>query len=378
MKPLAGKTVLDLGIITAGAATSALLCDMGAEVIKIESPTYRDPFRIWVSLRPEDRDKTSPHFGATNRGKKSVAINLKDPDGRRCFLDLVRHADVVVENFRRGVLDKLGIGFDVLKQANPAMVLASISSQGEDGPGAGQVSYGSTLECVAGMAWHLGYDDSPMVSGVDLNYPDQVVAMFAAGMIVNALTSVRDCGEGVHLDLAQRELTSFMIGDAFAAPDDNPVRGNADPAFAVQDCFACADGRWIAVSLPEPQVETLVRATGARDAQGLARWCARRDGAAAEGGLQAAGIAAALSLRGEEVLARQAWSSAMIAGPRGEVWKGTPFDFGSPLTPDPVPEFGADTTDVLQTLGGMGRDEIEDLNDRGSIVAPDAALVRTR
>ena len=157
MKPLAGCRVLDLGIITAGAATSAVLADFGAEVIKVESPTYRDPFRRWLSDRPIDADPNlSPFFRATNRGKLGLSLDLKQPLGRDAFLQLVRESDIVVENFRRGVLQKLGLDFETLRAANPRIILASISSQGEDGPEAGYVSYGSTLEAVAGLATTTG------------------------------------------------------------------------------------------------------------------------------------------------------------------------------------------------------------------------------
>ncbi|MBJ3777074.1 CaiB/BaiF CoA transferase family protein [Acuticoccus mangrovi] len=371
MTPLKGVTVLDLGIITAGAATSALLADLGADVIKIESPTYKDPFRIWVSSSPQDRDKLSPHFGATNRGKKALAVNLKEPEGRDCFLRLVARADVVVENFRRGVLDKLGIGFEALKAANPRVVLASISSQGETGPDAMHVSYGSTLECVAGMAWLLGYDDGrPTVSGVDLNYPDQVAAIFAAGMIVSAVHAVENGAEAVHLDLSQRELTSFMIGDSFANPEAVPARGNADPRFALQDCLKAADGRWVALSVREadavahPHVGTPTAA---------AEWIAARPADEAVDALTAAGIAAAVAATGVEILDAKPWSTAMIETPDGAILKGTPFDIGTPHADLVAPVFGGDTVEVLERLGGYSREEIRTLIERGIVAAPETA-----
>lgn len=372
MRPLAGITVLDLGIITAGAATSALLADMGAEVVKIESPTYKDPFRIWVSLKPEDQGKLSPHFGATNRGKKALALNLKTPEGRACFLRLVARADVVVENFRRGVLDKLGIGFEALRAANPRIVLASVSSQGETGPQAMRVSYGSTLECVGGMAWLLGYDDGrPMVSGVDLNYPDQVAAIFAAGMIATALAAVeRDAGGGaVHLDLSQRELTSFLIGDSFAAPEAPPRRGNADPAFAVQDCFLSADGCWVAVSLAAGG-EAAVPGLGATHAA-VADWVAQRPAAAAVGALTAAGVPAAVSVNGIGLLENPVWSTAIFETPEGRILKGTPFDIGERPAGTRAPGFGEDSVEVLQSLGGYSPAEIDVLIGTGAIVVGD-------
>lgn len=373
MKPLEGIRVLDLGIITAGAATSAMLCDLGAEVLKVESPTYKDPFRVWVALSPADKDKLSPHFGATNRGKKALALNIKDDEGRRHFLALVAEADVVVENFSRGVLAKLGIGFEVLKAANPNIVLASISSQGETGPTADHVSYGSTLECVAGLAWHLGYDGGgPMVSGVDINYPDQVVAIFSAGMIVSALSAVRDGAGAVHLDLSQRELTSYLIGEVFAEPELPPQRGNADAAYLIQDCFRAADGRWVAISVRRGQQRALTAVLGGSRREELAGWVLARDADVAAHGLTEVGIAAAPSLTGPEVLAARRWSAAMIEGPDGALWKGAPFDLGAPLNHRPIGPFGADTVEILGTLGRCDAEKIAHLVAVGTIVAADA------
>src|SRR5690606_7562475 len=155
--------VLDLGIITAGAATSALLADAGAEVIKIESKRYPDPFRSWSPGARNADQETSPVFDFTNRNKAGLSIDLKTAGGRDLFLDLVTTADVVVENFRRGVLDELGIGWQTMRERNPRLVLASISSQGETGPDRGYTSYGSTLEATGGLAAISGYPDGPPV-----------------------------------------------------------------------------------------------------------------------------------------------------------------------------------------------------------------------
>ncbi|TWF47421.1 CaiB/BaiF CoA transferase family protein [Neorhizobium alkalisoli] len=373
-KPLAGIRVLDLGIITAGAATSAILADLGAEVIKVESPTYRDPFRIWVAMREEDKKKLSPHFRATNRGKRSVAINVKTPEGRACLLKLAEHCDVVVENFRRGVMDNLGIGFAALKAANPKIVLASISSQGETGPDALYVSYGSTLESMAGMAWLTGYaGEAPMVSGVDLNYPDQVVAIFAAGVICTALQD-RERNEALHLDLSQRELTSFLISDAFAEtlPDDaqpsNPRLGNGDPEFFLQDCFQAMDGRWVALSVTEAERQRLEDLAGSG---GIAPWIAAQDAEKAAASLQEAGLAAAVNLSGEAVLAAQEWQAGMTTASDGQPLKGSPFVIdGLDARPDEIGDFGAETVAVLKEIAGFTDRDLAHLADAGAIPAP--------
>ncbi len=266
-RPLDGCRVLDLGILTAGAATSALLADLGADVIKIESKVYRDPFRQWPMGAAKDEEAKSdlpPFYRATNRNKRSFGLNLKHPKGRALFLKLAAQSDVVVENFRRGVMASLGLDYPALRGSNPAIILASLSSQGESGPDADRVSFGSTLEASGGLAWLTGYaGDDPTMSGIALNYADQVVAIFATGVIVSTLLDQRKHGTGCHLEISQRELISFLCGEAFVAARSGAQpesrHGNAEAPWLIQDCFATADGRWIAVTVAAEQRARLGR-----------------------------------------------------------------------------------------------------------------------
>jgi len=217
--PLHGIRVIDLGWLTAGAATSTLLLDLGADVVKVEGPGALDPFRNWVGADPARAwwDE-SPWFAFTNRGKRSLCLDLKDPRGQAAMLALLATADVLVENYRRGVLDQWGLGAAELRRQFPRLVIASISSQGEDGPERDMVSFGSTLEATSGLAALTGEPDGPpIISGRDVNYPDQVVCLFASGAVVAALMERDRTGEGCHIDLSQRELTSFLIGEEFLA-----------------------------------------------------------------------------------------------------------------------------------------------------------------
>ncbi|GGC56253.1 hypothetical protein GCM10011504_38240 [Siccirubricoccus deserti] len=232
--PLAGIRVVDLGWITAGAASSTLLLDLGADVVKVEGPGAPDPFRRWDGAEPgSDWWNRSPFFNFTNRGKHSLCLDLKDPRGREALLRLLEGADVLVENFRRGVMAAFGLDIAMLRQRFPRLVIASISSQGETGPDRDMVSFGSTLEATAGLAALTGAGEAPVITGRDVNYPDQVVCLFAAGAICAALLERGRTGQGAHLDLSQRELTSFLLGEeliAAAAGAPSPRRGNADPA----------------------------------------------------------------------------------------------------------------------------------------------------
>jgi crotonobetainyl-CoA:carnitine CoA-transferase CaiB-like acyl-CoA transferase len=232
-RPLSGIRVIDLGWITAGAGTSAILADLGADVIKIEGPGALDPFRRWDAAVPgTEWWNLSPFFNFTNRGKRSLCLDLKDVRGQKVMFRLLSDADILVENFRRGVMASLSLEPKILRSRFPKLIIASISSQGEDGPDRDMVSYGSTLEAMSGLAALTGAGERPVISGRDLNYPDQVVCLFASGAIIAALHERRRTGVGSHLDLSQRELTSFLLGEeliAAAAGVPSPRRGNDDP-----------------------------------------------------------------------------------------------------------------------------------------------------
>jgi crotonobetainyl-CoA:carnitine CoA-transferase CaiB-like acyl-CoA transferase len=357
--------VLDLGIITAGAGTSAILADLGADVIKIESPTYQDPFRRWDGAQLDGQHPDlPPYFRMTNRGKRNLGLDLKTKAGREVFLRLVRSSDVIVENFRRGVLDSLGLGYETLKVANPNIILASISSQGEDGPDSAYVSFGSTLEAMSGLAATTGYEDGPpVVTGKEMNFPDQVVAIFAAGMIETALLARSRGGGGVHLDLSQRELTSFLCGDAFVRGASR--RGNSDEGARMQGCYQCADQTWIAAAITDIDV-TKLKASGlgeTREAiEGRIASLSATDALAAFAKLE---IPASIVASGSGVLADRTigWERAVTVDPNGSVVKGVLFDSGT--TPTSLNRaaalLGANTREVLLEAGGYTLPEIDSL-----------------
>ena len=368
--PLQGCRVLDLGIITAGAATSALLADLGAEVIKIESQSYRDPFRDWKGAG--EAEDARGFFRFTNRNKVGVSIELKRPEGREAFMRLVAQSDIVLENFRRGVMARLRIDYPALRAVRPGIILASISSQGETGPDTNYVSFGTTLEAMSGLSWLTGYaGGEPVTSGRDLNYPDQVVAIFAAGMVLTAWRHRCRTGEGAHLDLSQRELTSFLVGEAFAASPPQSVRiGNADPGYALQECFRASDGIWVALSVLPGQVARLDRLVGRLDetterSEAVRHWVAAARSTDRVQAFLQAGLAAAQVLDGPGVLAAWGtqWQAAVTRLDNGTLVKGFPFE----LTREPLtisraaPKVGADTQEVLQRIAGYTAGETKAL-----------------
>jgi crotonobetainyl-CoA:carnitine CoA-transferase CaiB-like acyl-CoA transferase len=361
-RPLAGIRVLDFGLLTAGANTSAMLADLGADVIKIESGAYLDPFRVVGKI---DSDEgwwnRSPQFRFTNRNKRGLALNLKDPEGQRVIRELAAHCDVVVENFRRGVLDRAGLGYKDLSAINPRLVFAAISSQGDTGPERMNVSFGSTLDATSGIASLTGYEgEEPRISGMDVNYPDQIVSLFATGIVIAAVTEARRTGQGAFLDFSQREVASFTLGEeilaASAAPNHRLApRGNTEDGVAQQDSYQCADGKWLAVTLDTPDPS-------------MATFCAARDRDDALKMLLGKGIAAAPCLDGNDLLRdTKLQGVTLVRDERGGLVKGLPYRLdGKGLAIErPAPDLGQHTEEVLRELLGYDDARLKQLNDSG-------------
>jgi Predicted acyl-CoA transferases/carnitine dehydratase len=371
---LSGLRVLDFGIITAGAGTSALLADLGAEVIKIEGPSYLDPFRKWLGGGQEpDWWNRSPHFRFTNRQKQSVCIDLKSEQGRAVMLDMVAASDIVVENFRAGAMEALGLGYAALKAANPGIILASISSQGSTGPNAASVSFGSTLEGSSGLSSLIrSADGVPQISGHALNYPDQVVALFAAGAIMSALVHRQAGGEGAWLDISQRALASFLLGEHLGAGGEATGMPGA-PARA-QLIARTLDARWIAVTIEtRERHEALLRRwrlAPDADIDALAdhiRGLPSRQVLADVHGL---GGAAALVRTAGELLDADGpvpASPAIARDRAGHIVKGCPWTYdGVPLGDmAPAPSLGEDNEAVARRVAGLSPQRFEALARAG-------------
>lgn len=378
MRPLAGTRVVDFGQLTAGANTAAMLADLGADVIKVESGAYLDLFRV-IGRRDDEPGwwNRSAQFRFTNRNKRGVAFDLRTPEGRRLVRELVDRSDIVVENFRRGVLERLGLDYPTISASNPKIVLASITSQGETGPQRLYGSFGSTLDATGGLAALTGYrGDKPVISGNDVNYPDQVVSLFAVGMIIAAVREAHRTGRGVHLDVAQREVTSFLIGEEILAASAGhaPAElrlGNAAEGLLLQDCFRAADGRWVAVTVDDRADAARAAAllgSQAPLADALAAWCAQQSAAEAAARLVAAGLAAAPVFDGVDMLNDPALAGHTLewSDPAGLV-KGMPYSFGGarPQVARPAPELGEHTDEVLRDLLGLDDDTIHQLHALG-------------
>ncbi|QXJ23276.1 CoA transferase [Actinomadura graeca] len=381
--PLAGVTVLDLGTITAGAATGRLLADYGATVIKVESAGHPDPFRQWpVAGQPPATHglDVSPMFESNNAGKLGVVLELKTEAGREALHRLAARADVVIENFTVGVTRRLGADFETLRAVNPGLVYLSLSSQGQDGPEAGRRSYGSTLDLLSGLASVTGYPGGgPMWSSAEVNYPDQAASLFGASLVAYCLErGVR----GVHLDVSQRELISWTLADRIAEHAVTGVlpapTGNRRPGGTPHDVYPCADeDRWVAVACRRrAEREALAclvapaELTGrsdewwweheARVDELIGAWTRARSRAECVRALTEAGVANAPVLSAAERRHEPRFRERRVyLGDRGSRRKGFPFTMRgfAPPDPAPAPALGQDQETVLADPGFCGRKE---------------------
>lgn len=190
--PLSGVVVLDLSQILSGPFCAMLLGDLGADVIKIERPTGGDDVRRAGTVTVGG---SSPQFHAVNRNKRSLALDLKSPRGRAIFMDLVGRADVVVENFRPGVMDRLGIGYDELKVANPGLIFCSITGFGSGGPYRDRSGFDLIAQGVSGLMSMTGSEDGQLAK-IGVPITDLASGMLASSAILAALFARQTTGRG--------------------------------------------------------------------------------------------------------------------------------------------------------------------------------------
>jgi crotonobetainyl-CoA:carnitine CoA-transferase CaiB-like acyl-CoA transferase len=375
--PLTGLVVLDFGTITAGAATSRLLADYGATVIKIESASHPDPFRRWTppgraqSAAGADATNGSPLFASNNAGKLGVTLDLRTEQGKADAYRLVAVADVVVENFRVGVTKRLGIDYDTLHHINPDLIYLSLSSQGQRGPEAHYRSYGSTLDLLSGLASVTGYDQThPIWSSSDVNYPDQIVAIFGAALIAYCMQQgIRDA----HLDVAQRDVVSWTLADRIADFEHNGriavPEGNRRPGSTPHDVYPCAKpDTWIAIScrtatqrgalarLITPAWESRSESwwIGHTDDidRAITAWTTTRTREDCGTALCAAGVPCAPVLTAADRAAEQHFRDRRVFLDTPQRLKGFPMVMRNfaPPAPGPAPTLGADTDRVISTV----------------------------
>lgn len=273
--PLDGVRIADLTMMWAGPFATRNLAEMGAEVIKIESPRAWDNIRTLVP-QPDKADpwNSSYYFNYYNRDKKSLTLDLAQEEGRQAFLDLVAKCDVVLENYRADVMDNLRLGYEVLREANPGIVMVSMAGFGKTGPERDSVGFGPIIEQMSGLASLSGYGDgTPMKTGI--SYGDPIGGLAAIGAIALGLIQRRKTGKGVFVDLAQRETSSVLLGERFVAASargEAPIhRGNRDARYAPQGAYPCRGvEQWLVISVTtDEQWRALCEVIRALDLAGL-------------------------------------------------------------------------------------------------------------
>jgi formyl-CoA transferase/CoA:oxalate CoA-transferase len=245
MSPLDGLTVLDFSRVLAGPYCTMQLADLGARVIKIEQPGRGDDTRAWG---PPFVGGESAYFLSVNRNKESVALDLKHPEARPIVAALLAHADVVVENFRPGTMDRLGLGYGEVSARHPRIVYCAISGFGQTGPRRAEAGYDAMMQAEGGLMSITGAADGPPFRlGVAIG--DIATGLFAVQGILAALLARERMGRGQLVDIAMLDavtaLLTYQASIAFST-GDTPVRmGNRHPSIAPYDTFAAADGDFV-------------------------------------------------------------------------------------------------------------------------------------
>jgi len=250
--PLAGVRIADFTIHAAGPFSTHVLSQLGAECIKIESKTRPDAFRKPHAVYGR---MTAATFDQVSANKLSVRLNLKKPEAVDLAKRIVAVSDAAAESFRPGVMNRLGLGFDALREARPDLIMLSLSSCGQSGPDSHFAGYAPLFGAWGGLGWMSGYTDGPPVEM--RHVMDHSAGFHAAVSLVAALHQRRRTGYAQHIDLAAREVSSALIGDALvqASLGIEPVRpGNGDLGMAPHGVYATGQpDRWITIAVRDDE-----------------------------------------------------------------------------------------------------------------------------
>lgn len=390
MKPLSGIRIADFTVHAAGPFCTHLLASLGAECIKIESALrpdiFRKPHTVYGRAGPATFDQVASN-------KLSVRLNLKHPDGVALAKRLVAVSDVAAESFRAGVMDRLGLGYEVLRTVRQDLVMVSISSSGQTGPDSHFAGYAPLFGAWGGIGHLTGYRDGPPVEM--RHVMDHSVGLNAALATVAALHRRRRTGAGAHVDVAAREVASSLIGDALmaAAAGATPERmGNDDGRRAPHGLYATrAPDRWLSIAVEsEAQWRALLEVIGRAELAAdprfatpegrhaaraalddvVSAWCAVRDAEETASTLQRAGVPAHVSWSAGDIVddphlrARGAIVTVAEADGRTRAAVGLPARFSrsdEPAIARGTPGLGEHESYVYGELLGIGRAEYEAL-----------------
>ncbi|MFC7702895.1 CaiB/BaiF CoA transferase family protein [Plastorhodobacter daqingensis] len=258
--PLAGIRVVELARILAGPWAGQTLADLGADVIKVEAPEGDDTRRWGPPFIEAGGERTAAYFHACNRGKRSICVDFRSPEGQETVRRLVAQADVVIENFKVGGLVKYGLDYESLRKVNPRLVYCSITGFGQDGPYATRAGYDYIIQGMSGLMSVTG-EPSGLPQKVGVAVTDIFTGVYAATAILAALHQRGTTGRGQQVDMALLDsAVAIMANQAmnYLATGDAPSRlGNAHPNLAPYQVFACSDGHIIIATGNDAQYQRL-------------------------------------------------------------------------------------------------------------------------
>ncbi|HKP79107.1 MAG TPA: CaiB/BaiF CoA-transferase family protein, partial [Phenylobacterium sp.] len=245
--PLQGVRVLEVAQYIAGPMAGQQLADFGAEVIKIEKPGGGDPFRTYAGGR------NVPNYGFNfrgyNRNKKSLVLDLSAPDAAEVVKKIAATVDVVLENFRPGVMDRLGIGYEALRKINPGIIYCAVSGFSPDGPYRNRPAFDTVGQALSGMLYLFSDPEKPTMRGPTV--ADQVTALQASNAIMAMLRAKQKSGEGGRIDISMIDAAASFMPDVYAGHTDAGVAMEPESRAASSQAFVmpCADGKLIAIQL---------------------------------------------------------------------------------------------------------------------------------
>lgn len=394
--PLAGLRVIEMGTLIAGPFCGQILGDFGAEVIKIEDPRKGDPMRQWGRSLPQG---LSPWWPVIGRNKKSVGLDLRQAEGQQIARTLISKADVVIENFRPGAMEKWGLGYDTLSADHPGLVMARISGYGQTGPLSTRAGYGLIGEAMGGLRHITGEPDRPPArAGISIG--DSLAAMHAVMGIMMALHARDRTGKGQVIDAALYESVLGVMENLVTEYDlTGYVRersGSILPGIAPSNAYPCASGDMAviggngdtvfarlcaAMGRPDLATDTRFATHAARgERQGeldeiISAWTSTLPLEDLLARLEEHGVPAGRIYRAPDMLDDPHFAAreAIVSVPHpvfGQVRMQNTFPKLS-ATPGavrwPGPELGAHTDEVLRTLAGLSDEAMSGLRARGVV-----------
>ncbi len=392
--PLAGMRVVVFGYAAVAPEVGTLLAELGAEVIRMESRAHLDLLRT-ITIEPDAPNRAFT-FNDASRGQRSVCLDMRQARARALALDLCARADIVVENYRGGVLRQWGLHYESVRRRRPDIIYLSSQGFGASGPLAGAPSFGPLNASFAGANWLWNFPDAPYPAGTSLNHPDHIASKLATAAVLAALEHRRRAGEGQHIEMAQSEAAAFQLGHCYlerACTGRAPrQQGNAVDYAVPHGVYPCqGDDQWCAIAVcgdgawrrftrcvgweGEAAWATLASRVAARDEidRRVSEWTQARGAEDAAAALQAAGVSAMPVLGPDEMrcdahlLARDAIVTVVHpeVGPERHIANPLRMSRTQLVTAGPAPLLGADTAAVLTEVLGLEAAEVQRLIESG-------------